>query len=191
MAENLSSRKLNAAVAKIDEATRGPNPKVPGIVCVVVDQNGDSILSHASGFVGLNGQSPMTLDTVSWLASCTKLLTGIACLQLVEQGRLALDEAAQLDRLALELKERKVLTKDSGDRYRLVPQERAITLRMLMTHTSGFGYALMTWIYVRGRDQSGWMTSPAGRRMSCSDCLSFNREQLFSMALALIGLGWL
>ncbi|PLB46238.1 beta-lactamase family protein [Aspergillus steynii IBT 23096] len=141
MVESISTQKLNAAIGKIDEATRGPNAKIPGIVCVAVNRNGDLILSHASGLTKLGGESPMSLGTVLWLASCTKLLTGIACMQLVEQGRLALDDAAQLDGLAPELKKRKVLTKGPGGEYTLVPQERPITLRMLMTHTSGFGYA--------------------------------------------------
>ncbi|KAB8262171.1 beta-lactamase/transpeptidase-like protein [Aspergillus pseudonomiae] len=62
-------------------------------------------------------------------------------MQLVEQGKLALGDAFQLDRLAPELKELKVLTRDSSESYTLVPQERRITLRMLMTHTAGFGHA--------------------------------------------------
>ncbi|KAE8332701.1 beta-lactamase family protein [Aspergillus sergii] len=141
MSVEQSTRDVRAAIAKMDEATSGQNPRLPGVVSIVVARDGSPILSHASGNMKLGGESPMTLDSVFWIASCTKLLTGIACMQLVEQGKLALDDAVGLDRLAPELKELNVLTRDSNGSYTLVPQERQITLRMLMTHTSGFGYA--------------------------------------------------
>lgn len=131
----LSRSKLNAAVARLDAATRMPEPAIPGAIAIAVDNKGNDILSHASGFTRLSGDTPMAMDTVLWLASCTKLLTGIACMQLVEQGRLSLDDSDELDHLAPELKNLKVLTRDSDGLFTLVPQERAITLRMLMTHT--------------------------------------------------------
>lgn len=126
---------MNAAVARLDAATRMPEPAIPGAIAIAVDNKGNIILSHASGFARLGGDTPMTLDTVLWLASCTKLLTGIACMQLVEQGRLSLDDSDELDHLAPELKNLKVLIRGSDGLLTLVPQERAITLRMLMTHT--------------------------------------------------------
>ncbi|OGM46211.1 hypothetical protein ABOM_004903 [Aspergillus bombycis] len=141
MSVEQSTRDTSAAIARMDEATSGPDPRIPGVVSIAVTRDGNPILSHASGNMKLDGESRMTLDSVFWLASCTKLLTGIACMQLVEQEKLALDDAVQLDRLAPELKELKVLTRDSSGFYTLVPQERRITLRMLMTHTAGFGYA--------------------------------------------------
>ncbi|KAK6837555.1 hypothetical protein RU639_001639 [Aspergillus parasiticus] len=141
MSAEQATRDVRASITRMNEATSGPNPKLPGVVSIAVARDGSPILSHASGDMKLGGESPMTLDSVFWIASCTKLLTGIACMQLVEQGKLALDDTAELDHLAPELKELKVLTRDSNGSYTLVPQERQITLRMLMTHTSGFGYA--------------------------------------------------
>ncbi|KNG89928.1 hypothetical protein ANOM_001710 [Aspergillus nomiae NRRL 13137] len=129
MSDEQSTRDVSAAIARMDEATSGPDPRIPGVVSIVVTRDGNPILSHASGSMKVDGKSRMTLDSVFWLASCTKLLTGIACMQLVEQGELALDDAFQLDRLASELKELKVLTRDSSGSYTLVPQE------------PGFGYA--------------------------------------------------
>lgn len=78
----------------------------------------------------------MTLDTVFWIASCTKLITSIACMQLVEQGKLALDDAKLVEKIAPELKDVKVI--DNG---KLVAKEGGVTLRMLLTHTAGFGYS--------------------------------------------------
>lgn len=99
-----SRSKLDAAVARLDAATKTPEPAIPGAIAIAVDNKGETILSHASGFTRLGGDTPMTLDTVLWLASCTKLLTGITCMQLVEQGRLSLDDSGELNHLAPELK---------------------------------------------------------------------------------------
>ncbi|KGO56661.1 Beta-lactamase-like protein [Penicillium expansum] len=148
---------LEKIKAHIDDLTSGPTPKIPGVVCIAVNRKGDQIFSHASGPTKLNGSEPMTLDTVFWLASCTKLLTGIACMQLVEQGRLSLDDPDQLDTIVPELKDLKVLSKDESGNFKLVAQKNRITLRMLLTHTSGFGYAfdndeLCTWARPVGLD---------------------------------------
>ena len=80
----------------------------------------------------------MTLDTVFWIASCTKLLATMACMQAVEQGILKLDDHQQVYKLCPELEKVQVL-KDDGT---LEPKKNDITLRMLLSHTSGFGYEL-------------------------------------------------
>lgn len=68
---------------------------------------------------------------VYWLASCTKLVTAIACLQLVEKSILALDDSDCVSRLCPELEEVKVL----GPNGQLIGKTKRITLRMLLTHT--------------------------------------------------------
>ncbi|KAL2211548.1 beta-lactamase/transpeptidase-like protein [Sarocladium strictum] len=77
---------------------------------------------------------------VYWLASCTKLVTSIACLQLVDKGVLELDNADQVERLCPELRDVKIATRDG----RLVEKLTRITLRSLLTHTSGFGYSFLS-----------------------------------------------
>ncbi|KKK13560.1 hypothetical protein ARAM_001708 [Aspergillus rambellii] len=133
---------LENALLKINDACTGPNPRIAGVVCIAVDRNGDPIFSHTSGSTKLGGSQPMDFNSVFWLASCTKLLTGIACMQLVEQGKLSLDDAEQLHQIAPELRELKVLQKNESGGFSLVDQAKYITLRMLLTHTSGFSYAM-------------------------------------------------
>lgn len=84
---------------QIDAVTADPDG-VPGMVCCAVNRDGDLFFQHASGETGI-GKSKMTMDTVFWIASCTKMITAIACMQLVEQGALALDDADLVERLAL------------------------------------------------------------------------------------------
>lgn len=122
----------------LDSVTSGPNASVPGLVFVAVDRNGEQLAASASGRRGQNSKEPMTLDTVFWIASCTKLLATIACMQAVEQGILNLDDHQQVYKLCPELERVKVLQDDGT----LVEKTSEITLRMLLSHTAGFGYEL-------------------------------------------------
>jgi CubicO group peptidase (beta-lactamase class C family) len=83
----------------------------------------------------------MAIDTVVWIASMTKPVTSAAAMQLVEQGRLQLDEPAA--RWAPELVAVQVLEGfDASGAPRLRRPTRPVTLRHLLTHTSGYGYGM-------------------------------------------------
>lgn len=91
---------INDLKAQIDAVTAEPEDKAPGIVYVAVNKNGDTIFEHASGKAGLGIDEDMTLDHSFWIASCTKMVVGIAAMQLVEQGKLDLDSVEQLEKIA-------------------------------------------------------------------------------------------
>ncbi len=95
------------------------------------------------GFFGkanVQTRTPMTPDTVFWLASMTKNLTAIACMQLVEQGRIDPEQSAS--DILPQLASPKVLEGfDSRGVPILRPAKRPITVRHLLTHTSGYTYA--------------------------------------------------
>jgi methyl acetate hydrolase len=81
----------------------------------------------------------MTTDSVFWIASMTKAITTVAAMQLVEQGKLALD--APIGKLLPDLAAPQVLEGfDANGEPKLRPAKSAITLRQLMTHTAGFCY---------------------------------------------------
>ncbi|RSL40676.1 hypothetical protein CEP53_013225 [Fusarium sp. AF-6] len=140
MANLISPETASALRARIDLETSGPDPKIPGLVYCAVNRDGDIIFSHASGTTALGGKTPMSMDTTFWLASFTKTATGIACMQLIEQGRLALDDHDLIERLAPELRDVQVLEEQPNGSITLVHKKTPITLKMLLTHTSGFGY---------------------------------------------------
>jgi len=127
---------INDLKSQIDEVTSKPEENAAGIVYVAVNKQGELIFEHASGKAGLGLEEDMTLDHSFWIASCTKMITGIACMQLVEQGKLALDDGDLVEKLAPELKEVQVF-----DGKQSHPKDRQITLRMLLAHTAGFGYS--------------------------------------------------
>jgi CubicO group peptidase (beta-lactamase class C family) len=73
--------------------------KIPGAVLVATDTSGSFTYSEAFGFRSLEDDNklPMELDTLMTLASCTKLITTIAALQLVERGHIGLgDDVADI-----------------------------------------------------------------------------------------------
>lgn len=111
---------------------------VPGVVAMATD--GRSVIYEgAFGKRQLGGGDPMTADTVFWIASMTKAITGACVMQLVEQGRIGLDD--DCGRWVPALAKPKVLEGFGADgKPRLRPARGPITLRGLLTHTAGFVY---------------------------------------------------
>lgn len=109
---------------------------VPGVVAAASSSEG-TIYEAAFGERALGQGVAMTPDTVFWLASMTKPIVGAAAMQLVEQGKLTLDEPAA--QFLPELADVKLLTgwDSTGQPVVRAPQAQ-ITLRQLLTHTAGF-----------------------------------------------------
>ncbi len=125
---------------RIDEVLRQSidDGDVPGVVAMLADDSGP-VYEAAWGERAAGSGQAMTTDSVVWLASMTKAVTTVAAMQLVEQGRLTLDEPLQA--LVPLLGEARVLEGfDEGGKARLRPPRVPITLRHLLTHTSGFTY---------------------------------------------------
>jgi CubicO group peptidase (beta-lactamase class C family) len=82
----------------------------------------------------------VTSDTLLKLASCTKLITSIAALQCVERGLIDLDEP--VSRILPELAHSKVISWDdeAAGTVTVTEAKTAITLRHLLTHSSGLSY---------------------------------------------------
>jgi CubicO group peptidase (beta-lactamase class C family) len=127
--------------------------EVPGVVALVTDGN-RAIYEGAFGRRAIDGDAPMTADTVFWLASMTKAVTTAAAMQLVEQGKLELD--APIARILPELARPQVLEGFAADGSpRLRPATRPITLRHLLTHTAGFSYEFWNAEIGRYQQQTG------------------------------------
>lgn len=116
------------------------NPQhVPGVVLQVVDRCGRTIYSGAAGLRGLDSTVPMTTHSVFWIASCTKLVSAVALMILVEQGLADLDSADLLEEVVPEMKTVQIL--EDG---KLRPKRNRITLRMLMTHVGSHVSVVVT-----------------------------------------------
>src|SRR6202140_4917027 len=100
--------------------------EVPGAVTVVA--TGDSVLRmDAQGWADPDHKSFMRVDSIFWIASMSKPITATAALMLMEEGKLSLD-----DPIAKYVPELAGLKTLDGKTPR-------ITLRHLLTHTSGMG----------------------------------------------------
>ena len=113
---------------------------VPGVVALVTTQ--DSVLyRRAFGRMGPSGDKPMQTDAMFQIWSMTKPITSVGIMQLVEKGALELDVPAS-DYLP-ELKDREVLVgiDTVASTFATRAASRPITIRDLLRHTSGFGYA--------------------------------------------------
>jgi methyl acetate hydrolase len=122
---------LTDAVAKGD---------VPGVVAVATDAKGTT---YEGGFGErvLGQPAEMTPDTVVWIASMTKAITGAAAMQQVERGKLDLDAPAKA--VIPYLGEVGVLEGfDAAGKPKTRKPKRDITLRHLLTHTAGFSYEI-------------------------------------------------
>jgi methyl acetate hydrolase len=131
-----------ARVAEIDRALRSRVSvrEIPGVVAMAANEQ-SVVYEGAFGFRDMAAASRMSTDTVFRIASMVKLLTSVAALQLVERGKLELDEPA--GNIDPTLASAQVLTGfDARGVPQLRPAQKPITLRNLLTHTSGFSYLL-------------------------------------------------
>jgi methyl acetate hydrolase len=132
----------SSALGQVDQSLRqAVNDQTVGGV-VAIGANDKGIV-----YEGAFGPS-VTADSIFWIASMTKAITATACMQLVEQGKLQLDQP--MGKLLPQLESPKVLEGfDANGAPKLRPAKRAITLRHLLTHTAGFTYSL--WSEPMGR----------------------------------------
>jgi CubicO group peptidase (beta-lactamase class C family) len=110
----------------------------PGAVAIVVNKN-QTLYEKSFGLQSLRTKSPMTIDTIFNIASMTKPIAALGCMRAVEQGLLHLDQNA--GELIPWLDEVQVLDGFTSSGKPLMRNARThITLRKLLTHTSGFVY---------------------------------------------------
>lgn len=137
---------------------------LPGVAIAAITPGGENV-NLAVGAPALDADAPLTPDAVFWIASMTKAITALAALQLVEAGQLNLDEP--VGKWLPGLAEPQVLEGFGEDGApRLRPARGPITLRGLLTHTSGFGYDfaspdLARWLSHTGSNTLG-TTAPSG-----------------------------
>jgi methyl acetate hydrolase len=124
----------------IDQGLReaAESGRVPGVVALAANADG-TIYTGAFGRRSLAQPQAMTPDSVFWIASMTKAVTTTAAMQMVEQGKLNLDQPA--GEIVPELRTPAVLEGfDASGAPQLRPAKQPITLRRLLTHTAGYTY---------------------------------------------------
>lgn len=156
-------------------ARTAPDGDLFGVVTAVTDPTGTFIDSSGAALVNYStGRLVFTcaggrrkwdsseqpdLDTTYWAYSFTKLLTTIAALQCVERGQIGLDDA--VEGILPELKNPQIIgpgDNEAGTQFTLTSAIGKITLRHLLTHTSGVGYDIMNPLLLAWRESRGEST---------------------------------
>jgi CubicO group peptidase (beta-lactamase class C family) len=131
-----------AGTTALDTFLRGQVDKkvVPGVVAVVVNRSG-VLYSGAFGQQNTAKNVALTPTAIFRIASMTKAITSVATMMMVEQGKLKLDDDVSTYLPAF--KSMQVLTSydEKAGTYQTTPNTRPITIRQLLTHTSGIGYS--------------------------------------------------
>jgi CubicO group peptidase (beta-lactamase class C family) len=161
--------------------------EVPGVVAMAANDKG-VIYEGAFGTRDLAQGPAMTLDTIFRLASMTKAVTSVAAMQLVEQGKLQLDQP--IGNVLPELSAPQVLEGfDDSGAPRLRPAKRPITLRHLLTHTAGFGYEFLNADLIRYVKVSGTPSGATGKLASLRMPLVFDPGERWEYGINLDWVG--
>ena len=162
---------------RIDEVIRRhiDNRHIAGAVTLVA-RKGRVVHFEAQGLKDLESKQPMTQDTLFRMASSTKPVTGVAVLMMVEEGKVRLNDP--VSKFIPEFKGMKVAVQPYPEsEVQLVAAEREITIRDLMTHTSGLISGGLGSRRVPERDRSG----PARRIPWRRSCRSWPRSRSTSI----------
>jgi CubicO group peptidase (beta-lactamase class C family) len=132
----------SARLQRIDQLldTHVQNLWIPGAVAIIV-RNGKIIHLKAYGYRDTETKAALKTTDIFRIASQTKAITSLAVMMLWEEGKFQLDDA--VSRYIPEFKNPRVLTtlNWSDTTYATVPAKSEITIRQLLTHTSGIDYA--------------------------------------------------
>lgn len=128
-------------VARIDKELQRyvDENQLAGVVALVL-RDGQPVYERAVGWSDKEAGRKMTMDTQFRIASQTKALTSVAILSLVEQGRIGFDDPVSRFIPAFAKTTVAVPDKESDKPATIVPAKRPITIRDLLTHTSGISY---------------------------------------------------
>ena len=106
---------------------------------VVLAASPDKVLAvEAVGYADLAAKRPMRTDCMFWIASQSKPIVATAVMILVDQGKLSL--ADPVEKYLPEFKDQQVLAGQAGGRPMLRKPKHPITVRNLLTHTTGLPY---------------------------------------------------
>ena len=145
---------------------------VLGVVGMVVRPEG-TVHEAAFGQGDVTTASSIRSDSIFWLLSMTKAFTAVAAMQLIEQKRMRLDQLAA--EILPELANPRVLTGFDVDGQPLFrPAKRPITVRHLLTHTSGYTYAIWSQTLLRYQQVTGTPDIATCRNAAFSAPLEFD-----------------
>lgn len=136
----VSPERLSRIDAMLEQAVRAG--KIPGVVALVA-RKGKVIYHKAFGLADNEANRPLKRDDIFRIASQSKAITATAVMILWEEGRFRLDDP--ISNFIPEFKNMQVLTSynEQDGTWTGESAKRPITIRHLLTHTSGIGYGVI------------------------------------------------
>ncbi len=136
----LSKERLARIDAMAESAIKDKD--VPGVVALVA-RNGKVVYHKAFGLADNSSGRKMTKDDIFRIASQSKAITSTGVMMLWEEGLFKLDDP--VSKWIPEFKNPQVLKSYNytSETYTTIPADREITIRHLLTHSSGLGYGLI------------------------------------------------
>ncbi len=131
----LSSERLERLDTVLNEYVK--QERLPGSVLLVARRGGVAYLK-AFGERDREAHDPMKTDSIFRIASQTKALVSVGVMMLQEEGKLVISDP--VSQYLPEFAHTTVAEPIEGGGYRVVPARRPITIRDLLTHTSGVSY---------------------------------------------------
>ena len=131
----LSAERLERIATAVDRSIA--DKRIAGAV-TLVSRRGKVVWLKAQGMADREAAKPMQTDSIFRICSMTKAVTSLAVMMLYEEGRFLLDDP--VSKYIPEFKNPKVLVKPASGQPYSIPATKEITIRNLLTHTSGLTY---------------------------------------------------
>ncbi len=138
MATGMSEERLARIAGHIDHYVE--EGRFPGAACLV-SRGGEETFFHATGLSDVEREVPVSRDTVFRLYSMTKPITSVALMMLYEEGRFQLDDP--VSKYIEAWTDLEVFAGGDEERYLTQKPDAPMTIKHLLTHTSGLTYGFM------------------------------------------------
>jgi CubicO group peptidase (beta-lactamase class C family) len=160
----LSSDTLELAIQKMQQLV--DSSQYAGITTLVM-KDGKLVHQKHFGFANIEDQVPVQENTIYRIFSMTKPVTAVALMTLYDEGKFQLDD--KVSKYIPEFEGALVYTPDEEGGFTLEPQENELSIRHLLTHTSGIPYGWDQKAYVdslyRVHGVGGWDSTTIGEKM--------------------------
>ena len=109
--------------------------KIAGLIGIIADKEGRVHYKNLLGYADVEAKKPMSDDNLFWIASMSKMFVGASIMMLVNKGRVSLDDP--VTKFIPQLSKWMVVAEKDTNHVLLKPLERPVTIRHLLSHTSG------------------------------------------------------
>ncbi|MDR2462190.1 MAG: beta-lactamase family protein [Verrucomicrobiales bacterium] len=109
--------------------------KFAGVIAIIADKEGRVRYKNLLGYADVGEQKPISEENVFWIASMTKMFAGASIMMLVDEGKVSLDDPVA--KFIPQLGRWQVAAESDRGHTLLKAPERPVTIRHLLSHTSG------------------------------------------------------